>query len=113
MCLMVHVAPAQTAESGPDGMTFAACTGRLSALLEHQWLLSDPGAERTALQRDAMWSLAEAALPPEQGAAALHLRVSAKAAQAGLLLTARFGGNVPAARQSDAWIAACRSLLLG
>lgn len=104
---------AQTA----DLRTFATCAGRLSALMEHQWLLSDPAADITARQRAAMLSLVAALGEPEQEGAALAWRIEAKAAQADLLTRARFGTNettaAQAARRSDELLGLCRSLLLG
>jgi hypothetical protein len=100
-----------------DLRLFASCAGRLSALMEHQWLLSDPEAEVTAAERDAMLSLVSTMVGPEDEALALTLRVAAKAVQADLLSQARFGQDdaraARAARQSDDLIGMCRSLLLG
>ena len=36
--------------------TFASCAGRLSAVMEHQWLMRDPASEQT----DAAWALRRA-----------------------------------------------------
>ncbi len=47
------VASAQTNPSDPLYL-FATCTGRLSAMVEHQWLLSDPGSDETATLRADM-----------------------------------------------------------
>ncbi len=100
-----------------DLRLFASCAGRLSALMEHQWLLSDAEADVTAAQRDAMLSLVSTMVGPEDEALALTWRVAAKAVQADLLSQARFGQDgaraARAARQSDDLIGMCRSLLLG
>lgn len=109
--------PAPAAES--DARLFASCAGRLSALMEHQWLMADPAAERTAAERAAMLSLVAAILPPGPvaEAEALNWRVEAKAAQADLLARARFRHDdataAQAARRSDDLLGACRALLLG
>lgn len=96
---------------------FATCAGRLSALMEDQWLIADPASDQTALQRDALLSLVAALATPDDEARAISWRVEAKAAQADLLARARFGQNAKtaaqAARQSDELIGMCRSLLLG
>jgi hypothetical protein len=109
-------APAISAQTA-DLQTFASCAGRLSALMEHQWLLSDPASDLTARQRDAMLSLVSAMSSPDQEATALTWRIEAKAAQAGLLSLARFGTKdrtaAQAARRSDDLLGMCRSLLLG
>ena len=100
-----------------DPRTFAICTGRLSALMEHEWLLSDSRADQTERQRDAMQEIAEAVTPPQEAAAALNLRIEAKQAQAALLSLATFSGNATtagiAARRSEELISECTALLLG
>ena len=100
-----------------DAYLFATCAGRLSALMEHQWLISDPAADVTALERDAMLSLVDAVVAPKDRASALGWRVGAKAAQAALLTRARFGTDARAAglaaRQAEEHLGQCRSLLLG
>lgn len=100
-----------------DLRLFATCAGRLSALMEHQWLLSDPASDQTALQRDSMLSLVAAMTTPDDAARALNWRIEAKAAQATLLARASFGTNettaARSAQRSDDLLAMCRSLLLG
>lgn len=96
---------------------FTMCSGRLSAQMEHQWLLSDPASDRTAALRSDMIALAEAVTPPGQEAAAMAMRIEAKVAQAALLARARDPGRGPlalqAARRSSELIAACTALLTG
>jgi hypothetical protein len=100
-----------------DLRLFATCAGRLSALMEHQWLLSDPASDQTARQRDSMLSLVLAMTGPQDAARALNWRIEAKAAQASLLAHARFATNdataARSAQRSDDLLAMCRSLLLG
>ncbi len=109
-------APAAFAQTA-DLHTFASCAGRLSALMEHQWLLSDPSSDITARQREGMLSIVAALSEPGQEAVALAWRIEAKAAQADLLTRARFDTNeataAQAARRSDELLGMCRSLLLG
>lgn len=82
--------------------TFATCTGRLSALMEHQWLLSDGAADTTRAQRAMMIDLLQAAMPRGTEREALALRIEAKQAQHNLLMQASFGQDRPAARQAAA-----------
>ena len=74
-----------------DALTlFATCTGRLSALMEHQWLTDGPQSEETARTRARMIGLLETVMPPGAGAEVLHRRIEAKMAQAALLGQATF-----------------------
>jgi hypothetical protein len=76
---------------------FATCTGRLSALMEHQWLMQDRGADRTEAMRDAMAGLLGAVVTPDTEVRAMSLRIEAKVAEAALLGTASFGAPDQAA----------------
>jgi|APEBP8051073178_1049388.scaffolds.fasta_scaffold00002_347 hypothetical protein len=117
LALLAPARPLAAADLAPDLHLFATCAGRLSALMEHQWLLSDPLSDQTATERAAMLSLVEAMTPPGGEAGALNWRVEAKAAQAALLAASRRPQNDPtagtASRRSEELIGACRSLLLG
>lgn len=98
--------------------TFSVCAGRLSAQMEHQWLMQDPEAERTEQVRAAMLELVSLVGPDEATrAAALNIRVSAKHAQSLLLARATFNADAAdaawARRRAEDEIAACASLLLG
>jgi len=97
--------------------TFATCTGRLSAQMEHQWLINDPAADRTKAQRAAMISLLEATTPPGQGRRVLSYRIDAKYAQSVLLTRATFNDDAEdalwARGRAEAEVAACVGLLLG
>jgi len=94
---------------------FATCTGRFSALIEHQWLVSDPASDQTEHLRDAMVDLLEAALPAERTVQAMAWRLEAKVAAAGLLHQVAFGRTpayqTAAERQFAALMANCRALL--
>lgn len=96
---------------------FAYCAGRLSALMEHQWLLSDPAADRTHAQRAAMISLLESVTPTGQARHLLYLRISAKVAQAELLTIATFDKDPErkslALMHAETEIGACLNMLLG
>ncbi len=109
-------AQAAPAHNNDPVMTFAACTGRLSALMEHQWIVDPPASDETRMQRARMLSLLDAVLLPEQGRAALKWRIEAKQAQAQLLSRARHPLNsrqaAYAARIARREVAACNALLL-
>ncbi|MDF0600108.1 hypothetical protein P1J78_05135 [Psychromarinibacter sp. C21-152] len=96
---------------------FATCTGRYSALMEHQWLTDGPASEDTERRRNRFADLLDAVIPPGRGREVLGWRIAAKAAQAALLQQATFAAD-PAARavarrRADRLIATCDRLLLG
>ncbi len=96
--------------------TFASCTGRLSAQMEHQWLFSDPASDLTEARRATMIALLEASMAPEDGPAVLSHRIQAKLAQAQLLTRGHFNDDAEdaawARNRADAEISACNGLLL-
>ena len=96
--------------------TFASCAGRLSAVMEHQWLMSDPNADRTEDQRAAMLSLVDAIMAPDQGRDVLAWRIEAKQAHAVLLTRATFNADSEdatwALQRAQRELAACTGLLL-
>ena len=97
--------------------TFATCAGRLSAVMEFQWLLGGDVATRTEQQRAAVVELIGAIMTPEEGRTVLHWRVSAKHAQYALLSRATFSSDpVDAAWAADLAerrAMECTALLLG
>ena len=96
--------------------TFASCAGRLSAQMQHQWLLSDPAADRTEGQRAAMIDLLDAVRPEGAGREVLHHRSAARQAHAALLTRATFNENSMdaawAQRRAEAEISQCSALIL-
>ncbi len=115
-CLLA-VLPAAPAFASEDPLrTFADCAGRLSAQMEHQWLLSDPNADRTEAQRAAMLSLVDAIMVPEQGRDVLNWRIASKQAHAVLLTRATFNDDAEdaswALERAESHLAACTGLLL-
>lgn len=96
--------------------TFAVCTGKLSALMEHQWITDPPASDRTRQQRERMIELLDAVTRPGQDRRLLGWRVEAKVAQAQLLAQARDPAHPVRARQArriaERDVAACTSLLL-
>ena len=95
---------------------FAVCAGRLSAVMEDQWMFDGPGSERTAAELGAVVSLIEASMPEGAGRQVMAWRIDAKVAQRGLLHQARFGGDVKlsetAAVRAEALAAECRGMIL-
>ncbi len=112
--LMSQIAPA-FAQSTPDPEWFAICTGRLSALMEMQFLTDGPASEATRDQRDAMAGLLDAVAEPEQARHLMALRVEAKWAYRALLEQAAFGPDPDhkAQRQAKGLAAGCTDLILG
>ncbi|SIN86214.1 hypothetical protein SAMN05444002_1079 [Vannielia litorea] len=98
-------------------MQFAACTGRFSALMEHQWLLPHPELDQTTRRRAAMIALLEAVVPEGRGREVLARRIEAKHAQAVLLARATFNDDPQdahwAATRAETEIANCAALLTG
>ncbi|MGL4238039.1 MAG: hypothetical protein ACRCSW_18385 [Tabrizicola sp.] len=96
---------------------FAVCAGRLSALVEEQWMFDGPGSEQTAAELGAMVSLIEASMKPGLGPTVLDWRIKAKVAYRSLLFQARFGEDPgltkQAATRAETLAAECRSMILG
>ena len=112
-CLLLLCAPVHADTSLADDAT--VCAGRLSAHLEHQWLMQNPAADRTEAARDAMVALLEA-VGDVDDAATLALRIEAKHAHAALLQRATFGrlrNGAEAGRRADMRISACTRLVAG
>ena len=97
--------------------TFATCAGRYSALMEHQWLMSDPAADRTEAERAQMISILDSVMTPETAAETLNIRIDAKLALATLLSRAAFNrdtrDSVWAMQRAETLMGACRALMLG
>ena len=96
---------------------FANCAGRLSAQMEHQWLIGDTESETTQKWRASMISVLEALMPTGSGKQVLAWRIDAKMAHASLLTRATFNDDPEdadwAGRQAEMIIAGCNSLILG
>ncbi|WP_460274823.1 hypothetical protein [Celeribacter sp. ULVN23_4] len=110
-------APAMTPRDVPPlAREFAYCVGRLSATVEHQWLLSDPRSDSTLLHRTRMLSLLESVARPEQASQLLTLRLSAKVAHASLLQRATFDPSHERARaahhRAEIALRQCLALIL-
>ena len=113
--LVLGVAPAPGA-ADPLLRQFAVCAGRLSAIMEDQWMFDGPGSEQTAAQLGAMVSLIEASMPAGAGREVMAWRIDAKVAQRGLLHQARFAQDhrlaETAAARAEALAADCRAIIL-
>ena len=99
------------AHSGDDlARIFAQCSGRLSALMEHQFIIDGPASERTKAERDQMVELLMAVAEP--GPQVMQWRLSAKVAQAELLGRLRIGPtDSRLERRSNRLIQDCRALI--
>jgi hypothetical protein len=109
-------APALAADR-PGLRLFAHCAGRLSALVEDQWMFDGPASERTAAELRAMAGLVDAVMPDGAGPEVLSWRINAKEAYRALLTSARMADSpdrrTRAGLRAEALIAECRSLMLG
>jgi len=103
-------------------LAFAACAGRYSAEMEHDWLLHPSDSPEAEARRDAFLALLDAVTPDalERGVPP-HLlmatRIEEKAAQAALLQRAAFHVDPLAAETArgaaERRIATCGAWLLG
>lgn len=95
---------------------FAVCAGRLSAVMEDQWMFDGPGSERTAEELAAVVALIEASMPEGAGRQVMAWRIDAKVAQRGLLHQARFAEDPKLAEagaaRAEALAASCRAMVL-
>ena len=111
--LVLGVGPAA---ADPLLRQFAVCAGRLSAVMEDQWMFDGPGSERTAEELHAMVALIEASMPEDAGRQVMAWRIDAKVAQRALLAQARFARDARvadmAAARAEALAASCRAMVL-
>jgi len=101
LCALAAPLPAQAQSDIPDDPLhfFATCAGRMSALMEHQWLVDGPASDLTKARRAAVLDVVASLTPPGQEAQVMAWRVEAKAAHAALLGQSRHG---PAPNQTRA-----------
>lgn len=66
------------------------CVGRLSAQIEHHWLLSDKPTEQIEVQRAHLVDILDALVTPNSATQILSKRIDAKMAHATLLTQAAF-----------------------
>jgi len=91
---------------------FATCAGRLSAQMEHEWLLPQGGTDQTEDHREAMLDLLYATMGPDDGQQVLAWRIEAKVAHAGLLTRAIFKEDNWAAQRAFQMVQACTSIMM-
>lgn len=109
-------AAATTASAGTDIgdplRHFASCAGRLSAQMEHEWLLNDPASDTTESYRALMIELIDAIMDPDDGRDVLNWRVDAKIAHAALLTRATFQADRWASNRAQDMVNDCTALLI-
>lgn len=114
-CLPLTATTAMAHEADPL-RTFANCAGRLTAVVEYQWMFDGPASERTSKQRDTILQLLGAVMEKDRGREVLNWRVTARMAQSALLTRATFNDDPTDAarawRTSERMIADCKSFLL-
>ncbi len=97
-------------------LTFAGCAGRMSAEMEHAWLLSESGSETIMAQRETFASLVSAVMEPGEGRAILAHRIQTKHAHARLLQQAVFSQDETQAERAEriavTFVSTCQSMLL-
>ncbi|MBB97219.1 MAG: hypothetical protein CML68_21795 [Rhodobacteraceae bacterium] len=122
LCLLA--APAAALPHAPADLVrlFSICAGRYSALAEHEALFDGAASDRAGARRDLFVDLVDTVLPDARagglsGQRALAWRISAKHAQAVLLLRATFLRDPEAAararRAADHFFSECQSSVLG
>jgi hypothetical protein len=89
---------------------FAVCTGRLSALVEHHWLMARDPAQAEA-DYAAMDDVLAAVADPAASAQVMGWRVAAKMAMRGMLARADLQDDAAARDRAAALIAECRALI--
>ncbi len=115
--LVLALSPVQPANAAePLHAVFAQCLGRLSAEMEHRWLMQDSRAEATEAHRATMIALTEAVTPAGLERRTMHIRLEAKFAHKALLARAAFNEDPRDARwaaaQAESEAARCVGLLL-
>ncbi|MEM6341378.1 MAG: hypothetical protein AAF729_09525 [Pseudomonadota bacterium] len=98
---------------------FATCTGRLSAVIEHQWHHDGPGSEQTEARRAVFVDLINALMPYVDridSRSILSLRVHAKLAHAQLLQQILNASDprisARAKRVAQSYLSQCEAVLL-
>jgi hypothetical protein len=109
--LAVGFVTGSPATADPLLRDFAVCTGRFSALVEHQWLVDGPASNASAGVRDNLWALVEAVAGPGEAATAMNWRIEAKVAQKALLDRAFFALDRVAEKRSAQLLQACADLI--
>ena len=116
--VFMGLAPALQADGHEDlTKTFAYCAGRLSAEVEHAWLMGTGNVDRLERLRDGTLALLASVVDDPDTGRALERRILAKHAHADLLRDAAFHPDPEVARRAGQMaslrIGACSSFLLG
>ncbi|TAG11867.1 MAG: hypothetical protein EAZ40_16620 [Rhodobacterales bacterium] len=109
--LAVGIVAGSPATADPLLRDFAVCTGRYSALVEHQWLVDGPASDASAGTRDSLWALVKAVAGPGEAATAMTWRIEAKVAQKALLDRAYFAKDQIAEKRSAQLLQGCADLI--
>ena len=108
-------APARAADHS-QLQTFATCAGRLSAVMEYQWMFDGDASEQTKRHRATVLELISAIMEPDMGRQVLQWRLSGKRAQSVLLTRATFNEDSHdatwAREQAALYERGCTGLLL-
>lgn len=96
---------------------FAGCAGRLSAEMEHAWLMARENASQLEAERATFLTLLEAVAVQDQARRLMTYRIETKIAHAALLTSADFAPDARRAAQArhiaQNHVTACRRMLLG
>ena len=116
LCALAAPSAARAGDDIPDDPLhfFATCAGRMSALMEHQWLVDGPASDLTMARRTAVLDVVASLTPAGQEAQVMSWRIAAKAAHAALLGATRHGtaqSRARAARQAAGLITPCEAYL--
>ncbi|WP_409733778.1 hypothetical protein [Tabrizicola flagellatus] len=102
--------------AGPLLRDFAVCAGRLSAVMEDQWMFDGPASERTQAELHAVVAVIEASMPEGASTQVMAWRIDAKVAQRTLLAQVRFAADrrlsQTAAARAEALAAHCQAMIL-
>jgi len=95
---------------------FANCAGRLTAQLEHQWLLQSENADQIERQRTEIVMILQSMVTRDRGRDVLSWRTEARAAQRALLNRASFAADKSdaswAADKAESYLLECTGFLL-
>ncbi|NBE06015.1 hypothetical protein [Paragemmobacter ruber] len=116
LCALAGPSAARAGNDVPDNplQFFATCAGRMSALMEHQWLVDGPASDLTKARRAAVLDVVASITPAGQEAQVMAWRIEAKVAHAALLGASRHGtaqSRASAARQAAGLISPCEAYL--
>ncbi|MEP2889906.1 hypothetical protein [Tateyamaria sp.] len=97
-------------------LVFAGCAGRMSAEMEHAWLVNDARADTWQTQRQRFVGILQAIMPRDRARETLSHRVEAKLAHSAILTTAKFGTDPRRSRlakkQARIQVQSCQAMLL-